>query len=717
MGSTAEELKPLAYVQSLQNRSGVLACSHCGAFVGSARAQVAAMTQPRCMKDLESAISKGRLPILRQSCTPDLPTPTSGAVMGRRSIAKRPAGRWPGGQPMCRLCPEDIHGAEFCRNGCGEIFCSSACEVSSFGKGHALTCVGQLATTDHPLYELKVAAIKSGYYEIVTLAVKLVTMALAEEGAGPVSHFLRSSATLAAQQPWDEGAADSNSDSDDKDEGESFTSATWALCNLAFDMSRHAELAGDAGASIWPKLLGYVACRAVEVDRPSPVLQYCQDVPKAGLTSSEQKSLQAAILSWTEGIIVDTSEDEGSRPAKRSRCGLDKEQSFYRLLDESDSRLPRLHGLAILPQLDSLSMSCVPNCAVTIVKGSFGSVGFSLSCSPEDGPRSLCPFSTVLSKSERSAMWRRRGDRQECACARCLFEGGGAASDAVGLKDLRRIAQLAQDDHRFADALRAYDAILALQPRDGDALFGRARVTSWDDRWSEAYRLMLAASQLAPTHDGIRMHLSDEQIFIPAVGDVPSTSLQSVGLFTRVPIGHADVYVSAESHPLLSPDECAQAIVFAEEHVAGTGGWKSQRHVSVPTTDVQVHTIPKLRTWFSCILQTRIYPALASQYGICPANMRVIDAFVVKYDARAQHYLPVHQDQSQYSLTLPLNSNDEYAGGGTYFVDLNRVLNCSAGGMISFPGRLLHGGHPIYRGKRYILVALLYEYKDGDLAV
>ena len=95
----------------------------------------------------------------------------------------------------------------------------------------------------------------------------------------------------------------------------------------------------------------------------------------------------------------------------------------------------------------------------------------------------------------------------------------------------------------------------------------------------------------------------------------------------------------------------------------------------------------------------------------------MIDAFVVKYAAaRGQRFLPLHCDQSEISLTIPLNAADEYAGGGTYFSDLGRALNRDAGGLISFSGRAHHGAHPISSGTRYIIVAFLYEYREEDEA-
>jgi hypothetical protein len=50
---------------------------------------------------------------------------------------------------------------------------------------------------------------------------------------------------------------------------------------------------------------------------------------------------------------------------------------------------------------------------------------------------------------------------------------------------------------------------------------------------------------------------------------------------------------------------------------------------------------------------------------VAPSSISTIDAFVVKYDATKQRSLPLHCDQSEFSLTVALNSHDEdYQGGG-----------------------------------------------------
>ena len=165
--------------------------------------------------------------------------------------------------------------------------------------------------------------------------------------------------------------------------------------------------------------------------------------------------------------------------------------------------------------------------------------------------------------------------------------------------------------------------------------------------------------------------------------------------------------------PIVSPSECAAAIEAAEAHAAQSGGWTTTRHHAVPTTDIPLHEVPQLLQWFNEVMRSRLAPMLAAQFGVCAANVRVHDAFLVRYSAGRQAHLPMHTDESQLSLTLALNG--AFVGGGTFFADLRRALNPPAGHVIAFDGEVLHGGEPIVRGTRYIVAAFLYV-DHGDAA-
>ena len=92
------------------------------------------------------------------------------------------------------------------------------------------------------------------------------------------------------------------------------------------------------------------------------------------------------------------------------------------------------------------------------------------------------------------------------------------------------------------------------------------------------------------------------------------------------------------------------------------------------------------------------------------ANVRVHDAFVVRYDASAQHHLPMHRDQSSLSVTLALNDpGDDFEGGGTAFAaPVGETVSPEAGHVVAFRGGLRHGGAPVVRGTRYVVAAFLF---------
>ena len=163
---------------------------------------------------------------------------------------------------------------------------------------------------------------------------------------------------------------------------------------------------------------------------------------------------------------------------------------------------------------------------------------------------------------------------------------------------------------------------------------------------------------------------------------------------------------------LLDPADCAWVINQVEAHAA-VSGWTRDRHVQAPTTDIPVSQVPAIREWFDEALTSTLFPMVASRFPHAisdPAQLRVLDAFVVRYDAREQASLPTHVDENTFSFTIALNDRSEYEGGGTYFERLRPVgdasapfepttLNADAGGCVAFPGKLRHGGSVVTAGR------------------
>jgi len=162
--------------------------------------------------------------------------------------------------------------------------------------------------------------------------------------------------------------------------------------------------------------------------------------------------------------------------------------------------------------------------------------------------------------------------------------------------------------------------------------------------------------------------------------------------------------------PIFSADEC-QRIVQEAEQVASVIEWTKNRHGNFPTTDLPLVELPETLSFLKLSLVERIYPLLRAQFGEFlpdPTKLRVADGFVVKYDAAGgQKELKPHRDGSVVSFNIALNPASEFEGGGTWFASLDDAIKIERGEILSHASALLHGGHGIISGKRYILVAFV----------
>ena len=110
------------------------------------------------------------------------------------------------------------------------------------------------------------------------------------------------------------------------------------------------------------------------------------------------------------------------------------------------------------------------------------------------------------------------------------------------------------------------------------------------------------------------------------------------------------------------------------------------RKASVPTTDVAVEDVPRLRPWLRALTRRCLWPLLREAFpkladGTTTVNkatgesrMRLHDAFIVRYDANDGSFsLPEHSDTSSMSFTLSLNDGGggKFDGGGTWFEALD----------------------------------------------
>jgi len=318
-----------------------------------------------------------------------------------------------------------------------------------------------------------------------------------------------------------------------------------------------------------------------------------------------------------------------------------------------------------------------------------------------------------------SALQARFGPAFECDCIRCRHEDFGERAE-LAVEDLRLLADCAAHAARHDEAFRLYGEVLKHVPDDGDAWHARGTALYESGRWAEGNEMFLAGALVAPKHAQLCVEVEKIAAYrlpmSPAAVE-PGGSLLPLPAWGSFLSGRC--FLTTGGDPLVPADECAAAVAAAEAHAAARGGWSTVRHHAVPTTDLNIHEVPALRTWFIHLAHSRLRPLMAAQFGSEAVGehgqqLRIGDAFLVKYTAEGgSKHIPVHQDYSTHSLTIALNPSSEYNGGGTYFCELGRSLQPGLGHVVSFLGDLKHGGDPITKGVRYIVAAFLYVDEDG----
>jgi hypothetical protein len=272
---------------------------------------------------------------------------------------------------------------------------------------------------------------------------------------------------------------------------------------------------------------------------------------------------------------------------------------------------------------------------------------------------------------------------------------------------------LARLQTRYDDAAEVVNGMLKLAPQNGAALLLQSRIAGWQGDFSKRELLLKEAAVIATTdHDAICAALREASAYYrrdPSIKQHPSCSENK---WVAVADLEDCVFVGEN---ILDADECRQMVQVAEtfHEKRDDINWTSSRHYAVPTTDIAIYQIPELLSWFNIQLERIIFPAMEANFDIDSCSrLRIFDAFLVKYDASTgQKRLPLHNDQSEYSLTIAMNPRIEYEGGGTYFCETNESIKTEVGGIVSFNGDLLHAGTMITKGKRYIIVCFIHTEK------
>ena len=157
---------------------------------------------------------------------------------------------------------------------------------------------------------------------------------------------------------------------------------------------------------------------------------------------------------------------------------------------------------------------------------------------------------------------------------------------------------------------------------------------------------------------------------------------------------------------IYTSDVCKWIIIESEKYAQQNGGWTTKRHNDYPTTDLPAE---KIQSIFGFILNSfgTINTLVKKSYNLPDdIELNINDLFIVKYECDQQNYLELHQDGSFMSFNILLSNNSDFEGGGTYFDD-GLTSKTEQGDLLIHSSKIKHGGNPITKGKRYLLVGFV----------
>lgn len=313
------------------------------------------------------------------------------------------------------------------------------------------------------------------------------------------------------------------------------------------------------------------------------------------------------------------------------------------------------------------------------------------------------------------ALQHKFGPKYTCDCPKCAFHD---TSDSLSMTTLLRLGHDSLVREQYEEARTWYRKVLILaQDKNSslDAWHALGATYLQQGHFLQAQQIWKQAPvSQREQHQGISLQVEKQHAYHYFDKNRAGTNKYENNTDTTTTLqlpSYTDLFGSGlcfvTDTPVLSHTDCQQVIQWAE---SCPQNWTTSRHYAVPTNDVPIHTVAPLLKWFTTWMDTAIYRLLQDQFQLQPNTLFVHDAFVVRYSSqRKSNHLPMHFDESTHSLVLTLN--EEFQGGGTYFIDQDTLVNPKqAGTLVSFRGDLLkHGGEVVTSGVRYILAVFLYH--------
>jgi len=529
-----------------------------------------------------------------------------------------------------------------CKFQCGAKFCNEICRSNATSKQHHdKLCVGPL-TSDDPLYRLKIMALEGGenIYAIVMLALAVVVlMSTANESDDDMVNDMyissSSSTSIKSQTAIDE---------------------QYNIAQATHELIIEIIKQEDAPTlQQWTTLLQYINQNYTPVHIRSNYAIECDKIAKDNNDAAEEYDY---LLTLAETL------------------------SFIELVDEADQHFPPIEMFCLLKKNQPCSIvqhSCIPSHSIECNSG-LQDLKYIHITSNESGvgddvkkSNSMLTCSRISNNDlfadyeERTFALQVKGIK--CNCIRCKFEQQQQQQQSTELSnndctmdELNSLMALARSQSRYDDAYDIVNAMIQLTPGCGKALLLQSRIVGWQGDFSKREILLNEAISLATSdQESIHAALREANAYYRRGDDDDEEQSAPSPWITAE--GDLEDYVFIGEH-ILDANECQQMVQLAETYHGNkydgdhNNNWTTSRHYAVPTTDVPIYQIPELLAWFNEQLKCSIFPAMHTNFDIDNTfRLRIFDAFLVKYDASTgQKRLPLHNDQSEYSLTIAMNS-------------------------------------------------------------
>lgn len=179
----------------------------------------------------------------------------------------------------------------------------------------------------------------------------------------------------------------------------------------------------------------------------------------------------------------------------------------------------------------------------------------------------------------------------------------------------------------------------------------------------------------------------------------------------------------------MTREEASTCCSISKEWAKKTGQWNapdSERHATYATCDFPVEDCERLEEYLEDLgLHDKLLDRLGELYTLKKEEMNFLDLFVAHYrvkgpddDSSIMDGLELHRDGTLLSFSLLLNSEDDFADGGTFYdalrdVEPNGILHKGGvirpnqGDAVLHCGRILHGADIVSKGERTVLVGFV----------